>query len=499
MDLSQVSTEDLLALKSGDLSKVSTDGLLALKGQPSAPDEGLLQKAGDVAGHALAGFGGGLLKRGVGVIQTGADLVGAKKTSEAAAQVKKNIDRDVSGMGTTGNIASFAGDVAPFLLIPGGAATMAGRAGLGAVAGGLEGATRASDTPGDLKTRAEDAGIGAVTGAVAVPAIEGAVKTVAAAPKIIAAGYGKIAKGFGAKTADEWRAVGDDLAANANATLQAADKNGTVVAPTASTKGIDGILGDMNFAELSKRQTADNLYGGTMGLMKDLEAMKGRPVSLGEIHEFRQLIGQTISKGLKTPGATPDAAKATQLLGRFDDFVTGLKPEDIATGSADNVDTLYNYLGQYSQFKRFDDVRKVVEAAGGDINKVRTDLKGWFRPGNEKRLRGFTDDQKAVLKAIAYPSKGEQVLNLIGKGGVDLANPQNSWLGPVINLALSSTHGVSTGGGSVAAATAARYVGQKMARGNIESALHALATGSKITPRHIDVTPNNLGLDGFGR
>ena len=34
-DLSQLSTEDLMALKSGDLSKVSTQGLMALRGQPT--------------------------------------------------------------------------------------------------------------------------------------------------------------------------------------------------------------------------------------------------------------------------------------------------------------------------------------------------------------------------------------------------------------------------------------------------------------------------------
>ena len=37
-DLSKLSTEDLLALKSGDLSKVSTEGLMALKGQ-TAPEK----------------------------------------------------------------------------------------------------------------------------------------------------------------------------------------------------------------------------------------------------------------------------------------------------------------------------------------------------------------------------------------------------------------------------------------------------------------------------
>ena len=39
MDLSKLSTEDLLALRSGDLSKVSTDGLMALRGTQPVPEK----------------------------------------------------------------------------------------------------------------------------------------------------------------------------------------------------------------------------------------------------------------------------------------------------------------------------------------------------------------------------------------------------------------------------------------------------------------------------
>jgi hypothetical protein len=349
-----------------------------------------------------------------------------------------------------------------------------------------------------MSGRLKDTAISAAVGGAAVPALEAVSKVATAAPRVVGEGTAKIRKGFGTKTAEEWKSVGDDLAASADSTLQAANKAGTIVSQPAAAKGIDGILSDMKFDELAKRQTSQSLYGGTMDVMRDLKAMKGKTVTLDEIHEMRQLIGQTISKGLKTQGATQDAAKSSQLLQKFDDWVEGLKPEDLTAGSTENVSTLYDYLGQYSLFKRFDDVRKIVEASGGDVNKVRTDLKGWFRPGNDKKLRGFSDEQKKVLHAIAYPSKGEQVLNLIGKGGIDLSNPQNHWLGPFINLTIAGgTHGLSSGGASVVAATAARSAGQRMARGNIETALEALARGEK--PVRISVNPNNLNEAGVGR
>ena len=54
MDLSQISTEDLQALKSGDLTKVSTAGLQALRGQSAAPAPASAA-APATFGHTLAG------------------------------------------------------------------------------------------------------------------------------------------------------------------------------------------------------------------------------------------------------------------------------------------------------------------------------------------------------------------------------------------------------------------------------------------------------------
>jgi hypothetical protein len=52
MDLSKLSTEDLLALKAGDLSKVSTEGLMALKGEAASAPKG----DGGIGSGVLRGF-----------------------------------------------------------------------------------------------------------------------------------------------------------------------------------------------------------------------------------------------------------------------------------------------------------------------------------------------------------------------------------------------------------------------------------------------------------
>ncbi len=78
MDLSKVSTQDLMALQSGDLSKVSTEGLRMLQGGSAKPEKGYIESLG-------AGLG-----KGVGTVALGAqDLLGAgleKLGAERAGQ-----------------------------------------------------------------------------------------------------------------------------------------------------------------------------------------------------------------------------------------------------------------------------------------------------------------------------------------------------------------------------------------------------------------------------
>lgn len=81
MDLSKLSNEDLLALKSGDLSKVSNEGLLALKGETAAPvpdakPEGnaIVQAIKNVPGSA-ANFLGGIASAITSPVQTGKGML----------------------------------------------------------------------------------------------------------------------------------------------------------------------------------------------------------------------------------------------------------------------------------------------------------------------------------------------------------------------------------------------------------------------------------------
>lgn len=79
MDLSKLSTEDLLALKAGDLSKVSTEGLMHLKGQ-SAP-QGTGNAALDATNAVSTGFNRGLVRLAGVPVDTVANVIDLGKAA----------------------------------------------------------------------------------------------------------------------------------------------------------------------------------------------------------------------------------------------------------------------------------------------------------------------------------------------------------------------------------------------------------------------------------
>lgn len=98
--------------------------------------------------RALAGVGGGLLQRGIGAIQGGAQLLGANDTAQAAGNAVKDINQNLQGAGLAGKAGQIVGDAAPLALAPGiGTAALA------------EAASRPSEQPQDLGQRATNAAL----------------------------------------------------------------------------------------------------------------------------------------------------------------------------------------------------------------------------------------------------------------------------------------------------------------------------------------------------
>jgi len=162
MDLSKLSTEDLLALRQGNLSAVSTQGLMALRGSatpavsqepPINPAEGMsaLQRGLVGAGSAArkAYLGARSLIPGLGLTQDEKDELAL-------------YERYRGNLGTAGKVGEIGGEVA-MLAAPGlNGARIASMPGRIALAGGLS----AAMTPGGVEERASAGAGGAIGGAL---------------------------------------------------------------------------------------------------------------------------------------------------------------------------------------------------------------------------------------------------------------------------------------------------------------------------------------------
>ena len=165
MDLSQISTEDLQAIKAGDLSKVSNEGLVRLRYQQDlakieAPKP--VEKTG-VMGAIGAGFSSVADRLSNGIIQA---LSSDKNVQRGLKVIDKQDKARDAEIRKDHPFAFGIGESLPLMAVPGGQATVAGRIAAPAIGNAvLEGMSYG--TPGQrMKNAAEGAVIGAVGGTV---------------------------------------------------------------------------------------------------------------------------------------------------------------------------------------------------------------------------------------------------------------------------------------------------------------------------------------------
>ena len=143
MDLSKLSTDDLMALKAGDLAKVSTEGLQALRTahvSQEIDNDPISRGARDFAKDmpVVEQFNAGMGKAFADIGRGAAQMVNAGPSADEVSEQRK-LDAPLmrTAAGVTGNVAGNVTALAPAALIPG-ANTVAGAAALGAASGAIQ-------------------------------------------------------------------------------------------------------------------------------------------------------------------------------------------------------------------------------------------------------------------------------------------------------------------------------------------------------------------------
>lgn len=143
MDLTKLSTDDLMALRAGDLSKVSTAGLKQLRADAFG-EKVAAQQAADRAEYdpAKGMSGTGKFLAGVGksmtdIVRGAGQRVGLVSQSEVDESASRDAPLMRSGAGQAGAVTGAVAAALPAMLIPG-ANTIAGAGAIGAVQGVLQ-------------------------------------------------------------------------------------------------------------------------------------------------------------------------------------------------------------------------------------------------------------------------------------------------------------------------------------------------------------------------
>lgn len=221
---------------------------------------------------------------------------------------------------------------------------------------------------------------------------------------------------------------------------EAAVGSGVVVKPDAYVD----MMADLE-SSLLKQKLDPTLHPDAHRVFNLLSEDIGKPLDVEDLMIARRLIGvpqRTVAPELA------DQRRIAQLMEeRLDDFVDNLQPKDLAEGDPLRVSgNLAQFRKLWSQAKKSEAIEQVISraelAASGFENGLRTEFRALLK--NPKRLRGFTADEKKIMRQIVEGTGGQKALRLLGKLSFGTRGGTN-FLGGTIGMAAGSQVGGPVG------------------------------------------------------
>lgn len=366
--------------------------------------------------------------------------------------------------------AEIAGGVAGALL-PGGAigtlgkgarlgarvaASTAAGAGMGATYGFMEGEGGAANRAGDAMTGGL---IGAGAGVVA---------------PFVGAGVQRLADGRAAnqaiKEAVKTAPTTEQLRSQGRAAYNAIEGAGISIKPERVTNLTDEIANALR-GEGAAYTGADRVLPGSSAILNAVPEVGAgaNTVPFNELDMFRRYANNAAAGAAATN--PNDARIASGVVERLDDFVMGLKPEDVDSGDVEILQELLpKARNLWSRMSRSDLIDSAIEAGN---NNYRTGAASGIRAqfqrilNNPKLIRGFSDAERKMIQRVVNGTLPEQFVNYLGSGlGMMTQGAVGGMLGGIPGMLL---------GGAIGAG--ARKVSEGIVNKNAEIARALVASG----------------------
>jgi hypothetical protein len=362
--------------------------------------------------------------------------------SESYTDLQRKFDQDKSAYRERNPVSSTLQEAAGGIVSGGGlmksGLTMMGRLGKGvipAVTGGaIDGAAYSAlvgageANPGQRVQGALDA---APTGAVIGGALGGTGQAVGRA----------IAKWRANRTAAPSI---DDLANQAKGLYAQADQAGTQIRPQAMRQ-----LAMQVKAAADKFN--DRLRPQTVGVAKDfVRFLDGKPVSLREFDEFRQVVGNAM-KG----AAKDDIRTLSRIKDAVDDFADNIQPGQV-TGDPQGFKFLREARDAYRRKSKAETIARIMDLAdvntgqytqSGAANTIRREFAKLYK--NQREMRAFSAEEKALIRQIARGDTASGLTRFLAK--FDPKGVVSVSLGAMTGGGIGSAVGGPLGGALMAA------------------------------------------------
>ena len=292
-------------------------------------------------------------------------------------------------------------------------------------------------------------------------------------------------------------AASQGLKSVASDMFQQSDAAGVAIDPMA----YDRFLASVN-ATLKSGRVNDVLSPDTVAVLDELTkvgdelAATGRGVTLGEMHDLRQIANELYSSPKPR-----DRVLGPKVVEALDDFLDSLTANDIGGGIDPSraVNTLQDAIGTWHVAKKAQTIEEAIYKAQNAASGFENGLRSQFRAilNNQKVRKGFSPDEIAMIEEVANGSVGANLLRLLGKFGFGGGTASNM-VGGTIGTTLATTMGGPAAGLAVGGGTAAARIGaEKMteaaamnALGSITAKAPTNALGSLSQP----ASPNALRI-----
>lgn len=300
----------------------------------------------------------------------------------------------------------------------------------GAAAGAMSGAGNAQSeqggvpSVGDLaKSVATNTAIGAATGVIVPAAIEGGAKLVGKTANMLATKAPTM-------TQDEFKAA-------AQAGYKAAEDAGVYIKPEDFQKFVAALPDELNGYHPDVTPTA----GKIVNVLQ--KAGEKGPITLDALDNLR-----SIASGASISRDANEARLAGAITHKIDDFVEGLKPENILLGADDAkgaVDALTNARQLWKTYSKMKTVSDIVDT--GDLLNDPNWIKAQFRAivKNPTKLNRYTEAEKKAIADVARTGTLEKVLKIIPLRGLQMAS---TYADPIAQAGkINSLQSLIAGGG----------------------------------------------------